>query len=99
VVAQTLDRLAEVLNVLAGRYFGNWRGRLRDANRVVNSLTEIDRTTNFPTVARTIDRVTGTTLRVAQSLGRRYLGIEQQSQYVELIQERLRQSYQRVFFP
>lgn len=41
---------------------------------------------------------TGTTLRVAQSLGRRYLGIEQQPQYVELIRARLRQSYQRVFF-
>jgi len=41
---------------------------------------------------------TGTTLRVAQRLGRRYLGIEQQSEYVSLIQRRLRQSYQQDLF-
>jgi DNA modification methylase len=41
---------------------------------------------------------TGTTLRVAQSLGRRYLGIEKQSPYVDLIRRRLRESYQTVLF-
>ncbi len=41
---------------------------------------------------------TGTTLRVAQRLGRRYLGIEEQSQYVDLIRHRLRQSYQQTMF-
>jgi len=39
---------------------------------------------------------TGTTLRVAQCLDRRYLGIEQQAKYVELIRKRLKQSYQKV---
>ena len=39
---------------------------------------------------------TGTTLRVAQCLDRKYLGIEQQANYVELIRERLKQSYQKV---
>ena len=41
---------------------------------------------------------TGTTLRVAQKLDRRYLGIEKQARFVELIQTRLRQSYQNVLF-
>ena len=41
---------------------------------------------------------TGTTLRVAQRLGRRYLGIEKQPQYVSLIRRRLRQSYQKTLF-
>lgn len=41
---------------------------------------------------------TGTTLRVAQRLGRRYLGIEQQARYVDLIRDRLRQSYQKALF-
>jgi site-specific DNA-methyltransferase (adenine-specific) len=41
---------------------------------------------------------TGTTLRVAQRLGRRYLGIERQSDYVSLIQHRLRQDYQQNLF-
>ncbi len=41
---------------------------------------------------------TGTTLRVAQRLNRRYLGIEQQSQFVDLIRTRLRQDYQKVLF-
>lgn len=40
----------------------------------------------------------GTTLRVAQRLNRRYLGIERQTRYVELIRQRLRQSYQGVLF-
>jgi DNA modification methylase len=31
----------------------------------------------------------GTTLRVAQRLGRQYLGIEEQAKFVELIRERL----------
>jgi len=41
---------------------------------------------------------TGTTLRVAQKLDRRYLGIEKQTRFVELIRSRLRQSYQDVLF-
>jgi site-specific DNA-methyltransferase (adenine-specific) len=41
---------------------------------------------------------TGTTLRVAQRLGRRYLGIEKQPQYVSLIRDRLRQSFQKTLF-
>jgi len=41
---------------------------------------------------------TGTTLRVAQRLGRRYVGIEQQSHYVELIEHRLAQSIQQELF-
>jgi site-specific DNA-methyltransferase (adenine-specific) len=41
---------------------------------------------------------TGTTLRVAQRLGRRYLGIEQQSHFVDLIRTRLKNEYQTTFF-
>ena len=41
---------------------------------------------------------TGTTLRVAQRFNRRYLGIEQQAQYVDLIRKRLRQSFQKSLF-
>ena len=41
---------------------------------------------------------TGTTLRVAQKLGRNYLGIEKQAAFVELIRTRLRKSYQEVLF-
>lgn len=41
---------------------------------------------------------TGTTLRVAQALGRRYLGIEKSGPFVELIRQRLRESYQTVLF-
>ena len=41
---------------------------------------------------------TGTTLRVAQTLGRNYLGIEKQARFVELIRHRLRQSYQTTLF-
>jgi len=41
---------------------------------------------------------TGTALRVAQKLDRRYLGIEKQAFFVELIRTRLRQSYQDVLF-
>jgi len=38
---------------------------------------------------------TGTTLRVAQRLDRCFVGIEQQAKYVELIRDRLNQSYQK----
>jgi DNA modification methylase len=38
---------------------------------------------------------TGTTLQVAQCLNRRYLGIEQQKKYIDLIRERLKQSFQK----
>lgn len=41
---------------------------------------------------------TGTTLRVAQKLNRHYLGIEKQAKFVELIQTRLRESYQTCLF-
>jgi site-specific DNA-methyltransferase (adenine-specific) len=41
---------------------------------------------------------TGTTLRVAQRLGRRYIGIEQQPKYVELIRKRLAASFQQPLF-
>lgn len=41
---------------------------------------------------------TGTILRVAQELDRRYLGIERQSRFVELCRTRLRQSYQAALF-
>lgn len=41
---------------------------------------------------------TGTTLRVAQRLHRRYLGIERQAAYVALIQNRLRMAYQATLF-
>ena len=41
---------------------------------------------------------TGTTLRVAQKLGRSYLGIEKQASFVDLIRNRLRQSYQTTMF-
>jgi site-specific DNA-methyltransferase (adenine-specific) len=37
----------------------------------------------------------GTTLRVAQCLGRRYVGIEQQESFVELIEDRLARAVQR----
>ncbi len=40
----------------------------------------------------------GTTLRVAQRNGRRYLGIEQQADSVQIIERRLSQSYQRGLF-
>lgn len=41
---------------------------------------------------------TGTTLRVAQCLNRRYLGIEEQAAFIDLIRKRLRQSYQTTLF-
>ena len=41
---------------------------------------------------------TGTTLRVAQRCGRRYIGIEQQAKFVALIKTRLRQPYQPELF-
>jgi len=41
---------------------------------------------------------TGTTLRVAQKFGRKYIGIEQQQEYVELIEKRLNQSHQQELF-
>ena len=41
---------------------------------------------------------TGTTLRVAQRLGRRYVGIEQQGDFVTLIKERLSRPIQQQFF-
>ncbi len=41
---------------------------------------------------------TGTTLRVAQRLGRRYIGIEQQGKYVEVIRQRLAASFQQPLF-
>jgi DNA modification methylase len=41
---------------------------------------------------------TGTTLRVAQQLRRRYLGIEQQQHFVELIRQRLKNAFQTTFF-
>ncbi len=41
---------------------------------------------------------TGTTLRVAQILGRRYLGIEKEARFVDLIEERLAQERQREMF-
>jgi site-specific DNA-methyltransferase (adenine-specific) len=41
---------------------------------------------------------TGTTLRVAQRLGRRYLGIEQEPEFVKLINDRLNSSFQRPLF-
>ena len=40
----------------------------------------------------------GTTLRVAQCNGRRYFGIEQQRQFVELIEQRLSEPYQESLF-
>ena len=41
---------------------------------------------------------TGVTLRVAQRLGRRFLGIEQQAKFVELVQRRLQAAYQQALF-
>jgi DNA modification methylase len=41
---------------------------------------------------------TGTTLRAAQQLRRRYLGIEQQQHFVELIRDRLKRAYQTTLF-
>lgn len=41
---------------------------------------------------------TGTTLRVAQKLGRRYLGIEREAKFATLIQERLAKEYQSGLF-
>lgn len=41
---------------------------------------------------------TGTTLRVAQQLGRRYLGIEKESRFVTLIEERLAKERQQEMF-
>jgi DNA modification methylase len=41
---------------------------------------------------------TGTTLRVAQRLGRRYIGIEEQQAFVELIEKRLDQPRQKELF-
>ncbi len=41
---------------------------------------------------------TGTTLRVAQRLGRRFLGIEQQAKFVELINARLAMPWQQELF-
>ena len=41
---------------------------------------------------------TGTTLRVAQRLDRRYIGIEEQPAFVELIQRRLAQMMQTHLF-
>jgi site-specific DNA-methyltransferase (adenine-specific) len=41
---------------------------------------------------------TGTTLRVAQNLGRRYLGIEKEAPFVELIEKRLAQERQQDLF-
>lgn len=41
---------------------------------------------------------TGTSLRVAQKLGRRYLGIEKEATFVRLIQERLAKERQRELF-
>jgi DNA modification methylase len=40
----------------------------------------------------------GTTLRVAQRLGRRYFGIEQQANFVSLIERRLEQPFQTDLF-
>ena len=41
---------------------------------------------------------TGTTLRVAQRLRRRYVGIEQQEDFVDLIRDRLSNAYQTTLF-
>ena len=41
---------------------------------------------------------TGTTLRVAQRLGRHYIGIEEQKDFVELIERRLGQPIQNELF-
>ncbi len=40
----------------------------------------------------------GTTLRVAQRLGRQYVGVEEQARFVELISERLAQPVQTQLF-
>ena len=41
---------------------------------------------------------TGTTLRVAQRLGRRYVGIEEQNNFITLIEGRLKQPMQTELF-
>lgn len=41
---------------------------------------------------------TGTTLRIAQRLARRYFGIEQQQAFVELMQRRLEAAVQKELF-
>ena len=41
---------------------------------------------------------TGTAVRVAQRLGRRYVGIEEQDSFVKLIDRRLNQDIQKELF-
>lgn len=83
------------------RLVGNARERLRDhpcqlpealLERLILCSTQPDDLVCDPMAG------TGTTLRVAQLLGRRYLGIEQQARFVALINDRLRQSYQTELF-
>jgi site-specific DNA-methyltransferase (adenine-specific) len=60
--------------------------------RVIRASTRVGDIILDPTAG------TGTTLRVAQRLGRRYVGIEEQAAFVELIERRLAQPLQQELF-
>jgi site-specific DNA-methyltransferase (adenine-specific) len=60
--------------------------------RVIRASTKVGGVVLDPTAG------TGTTLRVAQRLGRRYVGIEEQAAFVELIERRLEQPLQQELF-
>jgi DNA modification methylase len=60
--------------------------------RVILCSTSVDDVVLDPMVG------TGTTLRVAQCLGRRYVGIEREGTYVRLIRRRLARPYQTHLF-
>lgn len=60
--------------------------------RVIRASTKVGDSVLDPTAG------TGTTLRVAQRLGRRYVGIEEQAAFVELIERRLEQPVQQELF-
>jgi len=81
-------------SVNAGERIGAHPCQLPEAllERVIRCSTEPGSVVLDPTAG------TGTTLRVAQRLGRKYLGIEEQANFVALIRNRLAQPMQAELF-